>query len=305
VAAANGNTFLNCRLGSVRTVNDTGSSGSSDFIIARNAFTSNDGSSGRFCNPACQSADFDFPQGGVLSWNLGTGSVDTVFENNTLTDVSNASGGVGQLTLITEGGGLHQALVQNNSFIRPGNAPMLVQARNIAASNMRLRTANNVVTGGPSLCQTDVSCAGGYSTPGLRTLFDTGHSATMDLTLDNNLFAGHDQGFDPGETVEVRINNTAVVPGLGAPGGTVCANLNNNQADDGYSLEEPVGTFNVVGAGSCPVGGPSANCQTVLGNRGNRGGANSLLTNPPFVRVVANPLTVTAAACAVPTGGPF
>ncbi len=292
-----GNSFLNCRIGSVRVVNDNPSTGTSTFIVARNTFTVNDGSSGVFCNPACQSADFDFAMGGVLGWNLGTGTVNTVIENNTFTDVTNASGGVGQLTLITEGGGLHQSLVQGNSFVRPGNAPMWVLSRNVAGSNMRLRAINNTVTGGPSLCTTDVACAGGYQTPGLRTLFDSSGATIMDLTLDGNQFAGHDQGFDPGETIEVR----SLAPGVNQ----VCTNLTNNQADDGYSLEPIVGGINTVGAGTCPIGSPSANCQTVLGNRNNRGGANNLLTNPPFVRVVGNAVSVVGAACAVPTGGPF
>lgn len=294
--AANGNDFLNCRLGSVRLVKDTGSSGDADFIVARNTFTVNDGSSGFFCSPACVRADFDFPQGGLLHWQLGSGSVDSVVENNTFTDVTNASGGVGQMTLIAEGGA-HNALVQNNAFIRPGNAPWFVLSRNFAASNMRLRAIGNTVTGGPSLCTLDTSCAGGYQTPGLRTLFDTNTGGIMDLTMDNNQFAGHDQGFDPGETVEVR--------GLAPGGGTVCVNWNNNRAEDGYSLEESVGTMSVVGAGTCSVGAPSVDCQTVLGNRGNRGGANNVNTNPPFVRVTPNALTVTGTACAVPTGGPF
>lgn len=256
-----------------------------------------DGSSGVYCNPACQQNDFDFPMGGVLGWNLGTGTVNTVVENNTFTDVTNASGGVGQLTLISEGGGLHQSLVVGNSFIRPGNAPMWVQSRNVAGSNVRLRMADNTVTAGPSLCTTDTSCDGGYIAPGLRTLFDTQAGAIMALTMDNNQFAGHDQGYDPGETVEVR----ALTPG----GGTVCTNFTNNRAEDGYSLELFEGSMSTVGSGSCPVGVPPTACQTVLGNRTNRGGSNNLLTNPPFVRVVGADVTVTPTACAVPTGGPF
>jgi uncharacterized repeat protein (TIGR01451 family) len=292
---AEANTFLNCRLGSVRVVNDAGSTGTSTFVVARNTFTVTDGSSGVSCNPTCQSADFDFPMGGVLGWNRGTGTVNTVIENNTFTDVTNASGGVGQLTLISEGGGPHQSLVQNNSFIRPGNAPMLVQSRNVAGSTVRLRAANNIVTGGPSLCTTDVSCAGGYPAPGLRTLFQANGGATMDLTLDNNEFAGHDQSYDPAETVEVHSQDAA----------TVCTNFTNNRAEDGYSLEPTTGTMSTVGTGTCPVGAPSASCQTLLGNRGNRGGANSLATNPPFVRVVNNAVSVVGTPCATPTGGPF
>ncbi len=292
-AGPNSNIFLNCRLGSLRFVNDAAATGNSDFIVARNTFTVNDGSSGI-------GGDYDFPQGGILAWNLGNGPggsvVDTIIENNTFTDVSNASGGVGQLTLIAEGG-LLQALVQNNSFIRPGNAPWLVQSRNTVNSNARVQFLNNTVTGGPSLCTTDPSCGGGYTAPGLRTLFDASTGATLDATLNNNSFPSHDTTFDPGETVEFR--------GLAPTGGIVCADLMNNLADDGYSLEPLAGTMRTVGAGSCPVGAPSANCQTVLGNRGNRGGANNMNTNPPFVRVVNAAVTVGAAVCTIPNGGPF
>ncbi len=292
-AGPNSNIFLNCRLGSLRFVNDTASTGNSDFIVARNTFTVNDGSSGI-------GGDFDFPMGGVMAWNLGNGPggsvVDTIVENNTFTDVTNASGGVGQLTLIAEGG-LLQALVQNNSFVRPGNAPWWIQSRNTVNSNARVRFANNTVTGGPSLCTADPSCAGGYSTPGLRTLFDSNNGATMDAVLDTNSFAGHDTGFDPGQTVEFR----GLLPG----GGNFCVDMTSNQADDGYALEVQAGTMRTVGAGTCPTGSPSAACQTVLGNRNNRGGANSLLTNPPFVNVPFTPVTVSGVTCAIPTGGPF
>jgi hypothetical protein len=294
--APEGNSFLNCRLGSVRVVNDTGSTGIGTFVVARNTFTVNDGSSGVFCNPACQSADFDFPMGGVLGWNLGTGTVNTVIENNTFTDVTNASGGVGQLSLISEGGGLHQSLIQANAFVRPGNAPMWVQARNVASSTMRLRAANNTVTGGPSLCTTDAGCSGGYPTPGLRTLFDAQNDARIDATLDNNAFAQHDSGYDPGQTVEFRA--------LAGAGTVVCSDLTNNQSAGGYSLEQLAGTVQTVGGGTCAAGSPSATCQTVLGSRNNRGGGGVLTTSPPFVTALGT-VAVTGVACPLPSGAPF
>ncbi len=292
-APSTSNTFLNCRIASLRFVNDTGSTGNSDFIVARNTFTVNDGSSGI-------GGDFDFPMGGVLVWNLGNGPggsvVDTIVENNTFTDVTNASGGVGQLSLIAEGG-LLQGLIQSNSFVRPGNAPWWIQSRNTVNSNARLQFSTNTITGGPSLCTTDPSCAGGYTTPGLRTLFDANNGATLDATLASNTFPSHDTGFDPGETVEFR--------GLAPSGGSVCVNMTNNLADDGYSLEPAAGSMRTVGSGACPVGAPSAACQNVLGNRGNRGGANNINTNPPFVRVFNAAVAVSTTNCSVPNGGPF
>jgi hypothetical protein len=121
----------------------------------------------------------------------------------------------------------------------------------------------------------------------------------MNFTMENNIMARHDTGFDIGQTVEVRALD-------GGAAATVCANFQNNQSPDGYSLERigAVGTVRTVGTGSCAVGSPSATCQAVLQANGNQGGAGVGTTVPPFVNVFG-PVTVSAPACAVPTGGPF
>lgn len=290
VSNALGNNFLNCRLGSIRIVNQPGAGANTDAIIARNNFRVNDHSSGIGGN-------FDFPMGGTLVWNLGSGTMDTIVENNLFELVTNASGGVGQLSLIAEGGPV-QALVQNNTFDRPGNAPWWVQSRGSAAAVMTARFVGNTVIRGAFPCTIDPACGGGYFAPGLRALADAQQGATLNFTMENNLMARHDTGFDPGQTVEVRALNTGAGP-------TVCSRFLNNRSPDGYSLEQLAGTVRTVAAaGSCAVGSPSPTCQTVFQGNGNLGGAGVDTTNPPFVNVFGT-VTVNNTACPIPTGGPF
>jgi hypothetical protein len=288
--AALANNFLNCRIGSIRIVNQPGAGANTDAIIARNNFRVNDHSSGI-------GGDFDFPMGGTLVWNLGSGSVDTIVENNLFELVTNASGGVGQLSLIAEGGPV-QALVQNNTFDRPGNAPWWVQSRGVAASVMTARFVGNTVIRGAFPCTTDPACGGGYFAPGLRALADAQQGATLNFTMENNLMARHDTGFDPGQTIEVRALNTGAGP-------TVCSRFLNNQSPDGYSLEQLGGTVRTVAAaGSCAAGNPSPTCQSVFQANSNLGGLGVATTNPPFVNAFGT-VTVNNTVCAVPSGGPF
>ena len=290
VNAALANNFLNCRLGSIRIVNQPGAGANTDAIIARNNFRVNDHSSGI-------GGSFDFPMGGTLVWNLGSGTVDTIVENNLFELVTNASGGVGQLSLVAEGGPV-QALVQNNTFDRPGNAPWWVQSRGSAASTMTARFVGNTVIRGAFPCIEPLACGGGYFAPGLRALADAQVGATLNFTMENNLMARHDTGFDPGQTVEVRALNTGAGP-------TVCSRFLNNRSPDGYSLEQLAGTVRTVAAaGSCVAGNPSATCQTVFQGNGNLGGAGVDTTNPPFVNVFGA-VTVNNTPCPIPTGGPF
>jgi len=290
VNAALGNNFLNCRIGSVRVVNQPGAGANTDVIIARNNFRVNDHSSGI-------GGDFDFPMGGTLVWNLSSGTIDTIVENNLFELVTRASGGNGQLTLIAEGGPL-RALVQNNTFDRPGDGPWWVQSRNSAASVLTARFVNNTVIRGAFPCTIDPACGGGYFAPGLRALADANTGATLNFTMENNVMARHDTGFDPGQTVEVRALNSGAAP-------TVCASFTSNQSPDGYSLEQLLGTVRTVAAaGSCLAGTPSPTCQAVLQANGNQGGAGVGTTLPPFVNVLGT-VTVNATPCPIPTGAPF
>jgi hypothetical protein len=303
--AALGNDFLNCRLGSLRVIGDAGATGDVDVVVGRNDFTVDDHSSGI-------GGDFDFPQGGVLLASLGTDTLtfDAVVDGNDFDEITNASGGVGQLTLAMQNGAW-QVLVEDNTFDTPGNAPWFVRADSTTSARVLFR--NNLGIKG-AFCSPDPAAAGGgcnlgagqlcpgaagYCGPGLRSLSDVQNGAVLDMTVLGDLFAEHDAGFDPGQTYEARVLNTG-------GGGTLCLDLQNNQAPDGYSLEEFAGDFNLVGSGTCPVGSPSPSCQTLLGNRGNRGGANVATTNPPFVNVeVGSTIDVVAGACQQPAGGIF
>jgi hypothetical protein len=282
------NSFLNCRLGSVRVANDSGATGSVDVVIGRNIFAVNDHSSGI-------GGDFDFPQGGVLVMSRGTdaASFDVVIDGNYFDEITNASGGVGQVSYDMQNGNW-QVLMEDNTFDTPGNAPWFLRADSTAAAKVLFR--NNLGIKGFFTCP-DASCAGGYDGPGLRALADVQNGGVLDLTVIGDQFAEHDASFDPGQTFEARVLNTG-------GGGTLCLDLQNNQAPDGYSLEEFAGDLNLVGSGSCPVGSPSAGCQTLLGAKGNLGGSNVSTTSPPFVNV-AGTIDIVVAACQQPTGGIF
>ena len=57
------------------------------------------------------------------------------------------------------------------------------------------------------------------------------NGGSLDLTIDGDDFAEHDAGFDPGQTFEARALNVGAA-------NTLCVNLQNNTAPDGYSLEQ-------------------------------------------------------------------
>jgi hypothetical protein len=302
--AALGNTFLNGRLASLRVGNDAGATGTVNVTIGRNTFQSNDHSSGVFCNPGCQSADFDFPMAGVLLFTLGTTTsvFNAIVDNNVFDEVTNASGGVGQLTLaITRA--VWQALITNNTFDTPGNAPWFLRADG-NPTTAKVKFLNNTGIRGFFSCP-DAACdsdpgpahSGGYFGPGLRALADVQNGGSLDLTIDGDDFAEHDAGFDPGQTFEARV---------GTAGGatTACVNLKNNTAPDGYSLEQLVAghTLNVFttgGSGTCTAPGSPGNCQNALNANNNTGGSNNANTTPPFVNVVGT-VNVVATACQEP-----
>jgi hypothetical protein len=285
-------------LASVRVASDAGATGAVSVTLGHNTFRSNDHSSGVACNPGCVTADFDFPQAGVLLSSLGTttATFDAIVDNNLFDEATNASGGVGQLTLdMTRS--IWQALVTNNTFRIPGNAAWFIRADG-NPTTAKVKFLNNTGIKGFFSCP-DASCGGGYDGPGLRTLADVQSGGKLDLTVDGEDFAEHDTGFDPGQTFEARA-------GVNLSGSsTVCVNLKNSTAPDGYSLEQfnPSQTLNVFtpgGSGTCTAPGSPGNCQNALQANGNTGGSNSAATNPPFVNVVGT-VNVVSVACQEPT----
>jgi hypothetical protein len=294
--AALGNTFLNGRFASLRVVSDAGATGAVSVTLGHNTFRSNDHSSGVACTPGCASADFDFPQAGVLLASLGTtiATFDAIVDNNLFDEATNASGGAGQLTLSMTSS-VWQALVTNNTFRIPGNAPWFVRADG-NPTTAKVKFLNNTGIKGFFNCP-DVSCGGGYDGPGLRTLAVAQGGGTLDLTIDGDDFAEHDTGFDAGQTFEGQALNVGV--------NTLCMNLQNNAAPDGYSLEQfdasqTVNVFTPGGSGTCTAPGSPGNCQNALNANNNTGGSNNPNTTPPFVNVVGT-VNVVAVACQEPS----
>lgn len=298
--SALGNTFLNCRLASVRLGNNPGATGNLTYIVSNNSFTVDDHSSGIGGN-------FDFPMGGLLLSSLGANSViaNAIVSHNYFDEVTNANGGVGQLTLSMQGG-TWQALVENNTFDTPGNAPFFIRA-DTGNSTVLFRN-NTYIRGG--FCSPDPASAGpgcggcgdggmgpGFCGPGLRSLVQAQNGGSINISFINEAFAKHDSGFDPGNTVEVHVLAT---------GNTACANFVNNSSPEGYSVEQYGGTLNVQrgASGTTCTGCTALQMQTVFGNNGNTGGSNNPLLNPPAVTVVGT-VNTTNTACPVPSGGIF
>jgi methionine-rich copper-binding protein CopC len=287
---ADGNDFLNCRLGSIRVGHDPASTGNITFIAGNNSLVVNDHSSGI-------GGDFDFPQGGVVAFSLGAGTIDVIIEDNYFDEITNASGGTGQLTLSMNAGTM-QARVIGNTFDTPGNGPWWVVAR---GGNATVEFVDNTVIQGFFACP-DTSCEdflpppGGYNGPGLRTLFDVQNGSTLNVTMTNNTMAQHDTGYDPGQTVEFRAL---------AGANTMCVSLTDNESPDGYSLEQFAGTFNLDNGVDAFTGVCSAaQCQAVLNSNGNTGAGGVGTAAPPFVNVLGT-VNVVNTTCPTPTGFPF
>jgi hypothetical protein len=287
-----GNTFLHCRLGSIRLDHDTGATGTFNAVVAHDAFTVTDHSS-----PA--GGDFDFPMGGVLARTFGAGAsaMNVRIADNTFTEVTNASGGVGQLTLDAEGG-TFQARVENNAFTRPGNAPWFV--RGSASTGGRVQFRNNTYVGGTFSCD-DPSCGGpggSFPSPALRSLVQLQNAASLSVVITDEAFAVHDTSFDPGATVEVHTLN------VGGPS-TACAQFQNDASPHGYGLKQFLGTINLFrtgGSGTCTAGSPGA-CSAALTAEGNTGSGG--VPGAAAAALVVGTINISPAACAVPSGGIF
>src|SRR6056297_1049460 len=231
VDAALGNNFRNCRIASVRIGNDSGATGTVTTTTANNSFLVTDHSSGI-------GGDFDFPMGGVKYSTRGatTAVFDGRISNNTFTDVTNADGGNGNVTLDMDQG-VVQVLVDGNTFHAPGNAAWFVRAD--ATSSFDLEFETNTYERDNFPCTTDPSCGGGYLGPGLFNRVQVQNGGILDVTFNNEDLAEHDITFDPGNTVEVQVLNVG-------GGGTACAAFNNNTSPHGYALEESAGNLNLA-----------------------------------------------------------
>jgi len=290
VNAALGNNFRNCRIASVRIGNDSLATGTVTTTTANNDFLVTDHSSGI-------GGDFDFPMGGVKYSTRG--ATNAVFNgrisNNTFTDVTNADGGVGNVTLDMDLGEI-QVLVDGNTFHAPGNAAWFVRAD--GTSSFDLLFENNIYQRDMFPCTTDPSCGGGYFGPGLYNRTQAQNGAVLDVTYRDEAFAQHDTFFDPGNTVEVQALNVG-------GGGTVCASFTGNSSPHGYALEESAGDLNLFAGASAVTGTcPTANCVTVLDDNMNTGGGGNPAADPPTVSVFGT-IDIVSSACSLPSGGIF
>ncbi|HKL52248.1 MAG TPA: hypothetical protein VJ908_13850, partial [Wenzhouxiangellaceae bacterium] len=241
--------------------------------------------------------DFDFPMGGVKYSTRGatTAVFDGRISNNTFTDVTNADGGVGNVTLDMDQGVI-QVLVDGNTFHAPGNAAWFVRAD--GTSGFDLLFDNNIYQRDAFPCTTDPSCGGGYFGPGLFNRTQAQNGAVLDVTYRDEAFAQHDTVFDPGNTVEVQALNVG-------GGGTVCASFTGNSSPHGYALEESAGDLNLFDGLSAVTGTcPTANCVTVLDDNMNTGGAGNPAADPPTVSVFGT-IDIVSSACSLPSGGIF
>ena len=95
-----------------------------------------------------------------------TGSFDAVVDQNLFDEVTNASGGVGQLTLAMANG-TWQVLVEDNTFDTPGNAPWFVRADSTLGARVLFR--NNTGIKG-AFCSPDPAADGGGAAVPLELL---------------------------------------------------------------------------------------------------------------------------------------
>ena len=138
----------------------TGHTGDIDVVISRNTFVVNDHLTsgqppGNFI--------FNFPQGGV-SLNPSGGTFDAIVSHNTFDEVMHAEGGLGQLTLGLNGG-VAQVHVHDNTFIRPWDMALWIQADG-TGSGTEVLVEDSLTEGivGDEFGQ-PAAGAGGYGTP--------------------------------------------------------------------------------------------------------------------------------------------
>jgi VCBS repeat-containing protein len=288
VSAALGNDFLNCRIGSVRVVNDTGSTGTINATIGRNNFVVNDHSSGF-------GGDFDFPMGGVLVWSLATGGVTNArLSGNYFDETTRASGALGSIGVLADGGTL-QARIDSNTFDTLGDGTWQVRATD--GGTGRVQIDNNQYINGTFTCP-DPSCAGGYQGPALYQLAEAQEGGTLHLTNSGETYSAHDTSYYPGNSLEARVNNVGAAS-------TMCVALANLKAPQGYALEQYAGTFNLFRGASAFTGAcTTAQCQSVLQSNNVLGGGGNINQAPPTVNL-AGTVNVTATACQQPSGSIF
>ena len=161
--------------------------------------------------------------------------------------------------------------------------------------------------------RSDYCCDGGFTfrVPGVPYRSRVRNGGMLDITLENDQFAVHDQFFTA-QTETIEFESRVV-------GGTMCVALDGAISPDGFEFDELVGTIemyqgavNNAAIGPCTPGA-SGDCQVEAADDGVRGGPNgytqagapNATLNPPFVDVDNGSIAITGTACTVPSGGIF
>lgn len=278
------NTFTDNAIASLRISHfDESSTGTINAVISRNNFTVG---TRHPTNPP------DDPQGGVLMRPIGTGAGGAIFNavisHNTLTELANADGRLGAITLFFDsadpGGGLvpganSQVRVNNNSLVRPVNRAFEVVAEAVPQAEV-LITGNTVTPG-------NITFGGGFGTltvPFSESFFQARNGATLDLTVNNLALPA--PSFSGSPAFDFESSGTS----------DLCLALSGNGSGDGYRLQQfNTATFELE-RGASAVTSPIA---TVIANNGNTG---TPVTVTGTVSVVG---AQNAEVCNRPSGGIF
>jgi len=264
--ASLGNIFTNDALASIRIVSEVTSSGNLQAVIAKNQFSVTDHSS-----PGVPpgSFTFNFPQGGVNLRPRGTGRYEAIVAGNTLDQLMHADGGLGELSLIIEGGD-SEFIVRNNVFQLPWDAP--VELRADGASGMQSSAAvqfvNNQYVGGTVGSASD-DLGGPSPSPFTPFYVQVRNGGHLNLTGQSEIFPQHDPSSGFAQSLVTRTTSA---------GDVLALFLQNCKSPAGYRLSQGGGTFNLYRNGSA-----GATAQQVLQDNGNTGGGGNDNTIPPSV----------------------
>jgi hypothetical protein len=300
---------------------DTVPAGDSDIVVIvdNNTYRTDDQTSfdGAFGNT---------PQGGVAlrAGPGGIGTFDAIVSNNTFgvavgpdddlgsttDEIANADGLEGNIGLVFESG-VSQVRVNDNTFNGSINAPWFNRADDISGTQTSAAVyyVDNSYRG-----RSDYCCDSGFTfrVPGIPYRSRVRNGGELDITLENDQFAVHDQFFFAStETIEFESR---------VAGGTMCVALDNVDSPDGFEFDELVGTIemyegavNNAATGPCGIAHNSGGCEdeaaddTVRGGPAGHvvGGAPTPGLNPPHIDVDNGSIAITPTACTVPSGGIF
>ena len=284
-----GNTFTDAgRLAGIRIVGENTSTGPLKVSVAKNTFTVTDHSTP---GVAAGGTNYNFPQGGVMYRPRGTGNFEGIFAANVMNQVMHADGGLGQFSMIAEGGDA-EIIARNNNFSLPWDAPVELRADGFSGTQSSAKvlfSGNTYTSGTVGDGTTDLGGPSPYE-GFYASMRNGGH---LDLTIQNETLPLTDNTSTLNSSLTVQATgNTAGSPA----GGVVNVFLQNVQAFRGFKFSEAAPlTMNVYKGVSS-----SGTLQTVLQDNGDRGGGGVATTNPPTVSA-SGTINIVATAPALPS----